>query len=83
MLNYLELKEKPREFLVATGLRNEEFESLLPTFEKCYQESLPSRIASAANCFPVGLSLFLSPESVRRSSLFFSPFIALSFGGIF
>lgn len=43
MLKYLELKEKPREFLVATGLRNEEFECLLPTFEKCYQESLPTK----------------------------------------
>lgn len=43
MLNYLELKEKPREFLVATGLRLEEFECLLPTFEKCYQASLPRK----------------------------------------
>lgn len=43
MLNYLELKEKPREFLVATGLSNEEFECLLPTFEKCYQASLPPK----------------------------------------
>lgn len=43
MLKYLELKEKPREFLAATGLRVEEFESLLPTFEKCYQESLPPK----------------------------------------
>lgn len=43
MLNYLELKEKPREFLVATGLRVEEFECLLPTFEKCYRTSLPRK----------------------------------------
>ena len=43
MLSYLELKEKPREFLAATGLRLEEFECLLPTFEKCYQASLPRK----------------------------------------
>lgn len=43
MLSYLELKEKPREFLVATGLRLEEFECLLPAFEKCYQASLPCK----------------------------------------
>lgn len=39
MLRYVELKEKPREFLAATGLRLEEFECLLPTFEKCFQLS--------------------------------------------
>ncbi len=43
MLKYLELKEKPREFLAATGLRIEEFECLLSTFEKCYQASLPTK----------------------------------------
>lgn len=37
MLKYLELKEKPREFLSATSLTDEEFQALLPTFEKCYQ----------------------------------------------
>lgn len=43
MIEYIKLKEKPREFLAATGLRNEEFECLLPTFEKCYKESLPKK----------------------------------------
>ena len=43
MIKYLELKEKPREFLVATGLRLDEFECLLLTFEKCYQASLPTK----------------------------------------
>lgn len=43
MIEYAKLKEKPREFLAATGLRNEEFEALLPTFEKCYQASLPEK----------------------------------------
>ena len=37
MLRYVELKEKPKEFLAATGLTDEEFQALLPSFEKCYQ----------------------------------------------
>ena len=37
MLRYVELKEKPREFLSVTSLTAEEFQVLLPTFEKCYQ----------------------------------------------
>jgi len=43
MLQYLEIKEKPREFLAATGITDEEFQALLPTFEKCYQLSLPRK----------------------------------------
>lgn len=43
MLRYVELKEKPKDFLAATGLRGEEFECLLVTFEKCYQASLPEK----------------------------------------
>ena len=39
MLKYVELKEKPREFLAATGITDEEFQVLLPIFEKCYQLS--------------------------------------------
>jgi hypothetical protein len=39
MLRYVELKEKPKEFLVATGLTDEELQTLLPTFERCYQLS--------------------------------------------
>ena len=35
MLRYVELKEKPREFLAVTSLTDEEFQVLLPTFEKC------------------------------------------------
>lgn len=37
MLRYVELKEKPKDFLAVTGLRLEEFQCLLPSFEKCYQ----------------------------------------------
>lgn len=43
MIEYLELKEKPREFLAATGITDEEFACLLPTFEKCYLKSLPPK----------------------------------------
>lgn len=38
MLKYLALKEKPKEFLAATGLTDEEFQCLLPTFQKCYEQ---------------------------------------------
>ncbi len=43
MLKYLELKEKPKEFLAATGLTDEEFQCLLPTFEKCYEQLSPKK----------------------------------------
>jgi hypothetical protein len=39
MLRYDKLKEKPREFLSVTSLTDEEFQVLLPTFEKWYQLS--------------------------------------------
>ena len=38
MLKYADLKEKPKEFLAATGLTDEEFQCLLLTFEKCYEQ---------------------------------------------
>ena len=43
MLKYLELREKPRELLAATGLTDEEFQILLPTFAQCYVASLPPK----------------------------------------
>lgn len=43
MLKYLELREKPREFLAATGLTDQEFQVLLPTFTHCYAASLPPK----------------------------------------
>ncbi len=43
MLRYDELKEKPREFLSVTSLTDEEFQTLLPTFEKCYQLLSPPK----------------------------------------
>ncbi len=40
MSQYDEIKEKPREFLAATGITDKEFQVLLPTFEKSYELSL-------------------------------------------
>ncbi len=40
MLRYDELKEKPREFLSVTSITDEEFQVLLPTFEKWYHLSV-------------------------------------------
>jgi hypothetical protein len=37
MLSYDKLKDKPREFLAATGLALAEFESLLPVFQTAYE----------------------------------------------
>jgi Helix-turn-helix of DDE superfamily endonuclease/DDE superfamily endonuclease len=41
MLIYKELKNKPREFLAATGLRLDEFEKLLPAFQTAYEQKFP------------------------------------------
>ena len=43
MIEYSKLKEKPREFLAVTSLTDEEFQALLPTFEKCYQLLSPPK----------------------------------------
>lgn len=42
MLTYDQLKERPKDFLAATGLTVEEFEQLLPVFEKKLAPLLPS-----------------------------------------
>jgi hypothetical protein len=41
MLNYEELKNKPRELLAATGLKAEEIEALLKVFAESYEEHYP------------------------------------------
>src|SRR5262245_36935479 len=41
MLSYHTLKDKPREFLAATGLRLAEFECLLPAFQAAYAHQYP------------------------------------------
>ena len=43
MIKYDELKEKPREFLAVTSLTAEEFDVLLPTFARCYEQLLPPK----------------------------------------
>ena len=43
MIDYTKLKDKPKEFLAVTSLTEEEFQVLLPTFEKCYQQLLPPK----------------------------------------
>lgn len=44
MLNYENLKEKPKEFLAATGLTQEEFEMLLPNFQLACEKLYPSNL---------------------------------------
>jgi hypothetical protein len=41
MLNYDKLKDKPREFLAATGLTLAEFAHLLPAFQRAYNTTYP------------------------------------------
>jgi len=43
MLKYVELKAKPKEFLTATGLTDEEFQCLLTAFEKSYALLSPNK----------------------------------------
>src|SRR4051794_1195300 len=47
MLNYLTLKDRPREFLAATSLTPEEFAHLLPTFAAAYAQHYPPTLTSA------------------------------------
>jgi hypothetical protein len=42
MITYAELKEKPKEFLAATGLKPDEFERLLPAFAAQYESQYPA-----------------------------------------
>ena len=44
---YNELKNKPREFLAATGLKLDEFEQLLPTFQTAYGKKYPPHLTQA------------------------------------
>jgi hypothetical protein len=47
MIEYSKLKEKPREFLAVTSLTDEEFQALLPIFERCYEFLLPPKAKPA------------------------------------
>ena len=42
MLSYDTLKNKDREFLAATGLKQQEFQQLVPAFETAYEQLYPS-----------------------------------------
>ena len=42
MLSYDTLKNKDREFLAATGLKQQEFQQLVPAFEIAYEQLYPS-----------------------------------------
>ena len=42
MSQYQEYANKPTEFLALTGYTHEEFEALLPHFDKCYTEWMSS-----------------------------------------
>jgi len=46
MLNYNDLKDKPREFLSATSLTKEEFEILLPNFQEAYEKCYPQHLTT-------------------------------------
>ena len=41
MLSYNTLKDRPRDFLAATGLTLDEFQQLLPTFQDAYAQRYP------------------------------------------
>ena len=47
MLIYNELKNKPREFLAATGLKLDEFEKLSPAFQTAYEQKYPPPLTQA------------------------------------
>ena len=47
MLIYNELKNRPREFLAATGLKVDEFEKLLPAFQTAYEYKYPPHLTQA------------------------------------
>ena len=48
MLGYNDLKDKPRDFLAATGLTPAEFEQLLPAVQTAYEKTYPPELTQAA-----------------------------------
>jgi Helix-turn-helix of DDE superfamily endonuclease len=44
MLHHNTLKDRPRDFLAATGLTQEEFQQLLPAFQRAYDTRYPSTL---------------------------------------
>jgi hypothetical protein len=44
MLSYNKLKDRPRDFLAATGLTPDEFQQLLPAFQDAYAQRYSSAL---------------------------------------
>lgn len=47
MLSYNKLKDRPRDFLAATGLTLDEFQQLLPAFQSAYEQRYPYELTRA------------------------------------
>jgi hypothetical protein len=47
MLSYNKLKDRPRDFLAATGLTLDEFQRLLPAFQSAYEQRYPYELTRA------------------------------------
>jgi len=47
MLSYNKLKDRPRDFLAATGLTLDEFQQLLPAFQGAYEKRCPDELTRA------------------------------------
>ena len=52
MLTYQQLKDKPRDFLAATGHTVAEFEQLLPAYQTAYEHRYPSHLTLAGKKRP-------------------------------
>jgi hypothetical protein len=47
MLSYNTLKDRPRDFLAATGLTPIEFQQWLPAFQRAYEQRYPCELTRA------------------------------------
>ena len=47
MLSYNKLKDRPRDFLAATGLTLDEFQQLLPALQRAYEQRYPYELTRA------------------------------------
>ncbi len=72
MLTYDELKTKPRKFLALTSLMPDEFEGLLPAFERAYLEKYPASktMAGTTRKRKAGAGRQGSLESIQQKLLF-------------
>lgn len=72
MLTYAELKRKPRKFLSLTSLTPDEFEDLLPAFERAYLKKYPASktMAGKTRKRKAGAGRKGSLESIEQKLLF-------------